>query len=240
MSGCGRNNREAYRRELANLSFNDNGCEDTRLKIPGCVCSITYNSVSEIFGPVRSSESIEEEVFPLKFNQRNYFRMFTRRTSPDNGKNVIRYINLVKADPSLNYTIRDDSPNITDNFRPLKYYIEIWHKDVNGALVLEDRNKTVHDKRTIIRYPNNSKAPLLRRELKELERDPLMIPRDVGAEFFIKILAIGAPKNPRRIKVNFKLIVECRGYYPYAVETDTQLDTRIGSGEVKVLANGKI
>lgn len=240
MSGCGINNREAYRRQLANLSFNENGCEDTRLKIPGCICSIVYDGTSEIFGPVASSDSIEEEVFPLKFNQRNYFRMFTRRTSSETGKNVIRYINLIKADPSLNYTIKDDSPNFSDTFRPLKYYIEIWHKDVNGALVVADRDKTVHDQRAIVRYPNNSKAPLLRRELKELERDPLMIPRDVGAEFFVKILAIGAPKNPRRIKVNFKLIVECRGYYPYAVETDSLLDTRVPSGGVKILSNGKI
>ena len=185
-------------------------------------------------------------MFPLKFGDKNYFRVYTRRTSSDNGKVAIRFLNIEKNDPNLDFLIKDSSPtnaSITENFRPIKYYIEIWHKDVNGALtpaMIENRDTRTHKNRALIRYPNEKTAPLLRRSVQDILVDPLQIPKDMGAAFFLKVLAIGKPRKKRRVTFNIKFKVECRGYYPQAVETDTALNTRINAGEFKVLANGKI
>ena len=213
-----------------NKSTVTSACPDERLVCPNSQCSINIQGESESFGPVTSS-GISEKVFEIVIKNngitRNVHRFFTRRTNRENGRQLIRYLVLEKADTSLNYIIQDCTkaggpPSLGDR-KTIDYYVEVWHKS----------------NRMLIRYPNDSKDPLLRRSFPEMQRDPLELPRDLGAEFFIKVLAIGAPNRARCVKLNCRLRIECRGYYPWSSEEPNFPSNQVESGTVKIINNGR-
>ena len=229
MSGCGRNDRTgAYNRQLYLRNNNSVDCEDKDLKIPGCILKRELKNNSEVFGPVSENERalISQKIFFLKFQGQDTFRLYTRRSHHRTGQVIIRYLNIVKIDPK-EPLIKDVSPTSTDStFRNIQYFIEIWHKDSDGDLM---------------HYPNRSQQPQLRRKIEDLYGDPLQLPKLLGSEFYFKILAIGKPLKQRKIRPNFRIEVESRGYYPLAIslQENALQNTSIQPGTVKVLANGK-
>lgn len=216
-----------FKRNKANVT---NVCPDERLVCPNSQCSVSIQGESVPFGPVPSS-GITEKVFEIKFYKdgisSNVHRFFTRRTNRENGRQLIRYLVMEKSDNNLNYMLQDSTksggPPSLGAPKNIDYYVEVWHKS----------------NRTLVRYPNNSKAPLLRRSFAEMQRDPLELPRDLGAEFFVKILAVGAPNRARTVKLNCRLRIECRGYYSWTSEETNFPSNQVESGTVKIINNGR-
>lgn len=222
MSG-GSINRETYRGMMYSAMSSSGTCDDKRLQIPGGRCSNTVTGVSSVFGPAPSGSGIQEQVFTLVFDGQKKQMFKTARTDSKNGKTLIRYLNLEKENSN---PVVQDASGLSGKLQPLKYFVEIWHKDTDG---------------TLIPYtPNPKSGETLRRELGDVLSDPIRLPRELGAEFYIKVLAIGNPSRPRRVKMNAKFYVECRGSYDYVIEEDPLLDqTSVKAGETKVLANGR-
>lgn len=211
-------------------------CIDERLVCADCICKQELTGESDPFGNSDfSNDDIMEREMYLQFRdsgaRKSFFKFRTQRTNRSNGKVVIRYLILEKKDSKLNYVLKDATKdeNLPKTIlarlgprRKLNYYVEVWH---------------MHEK-DIIRYPNNSKAPLLRRSLNQMLRDPLELPLDLGGTFYIRILAMGNPNRRRQLQINCRFRIECRGFYPFAKESVDESET-LGLGETKVLNNGK-
>lgn len=148
----------------------------------------------------------------------NSFRFFTYRSDIEQGGKVfMRYLNIYLCDK--NKSLYESPYN-------LEYYIEVWHK---------------YDHELVV-YPNNKSVPLLCCSIKKLYEDPLQLPAELGAEFYVKIVAKGMLNKNKKyfMKPNFKLKVEKRGHYSRQSESINTIDTRIAPGTTRVLANGKI
>lgn len=228
MSGCGRpNHLERYRRQLYRRTYDYGNCDDERLRVPGCVHKLKFENTCDVFGPVSDSEKnlISQKTFYLKFQNQDKFRMRTRRSDP-NGV-VRRYLNIFKINQNEKL-IKDVSPTSTDTtFRNIEYFIEVWHRD--------------NDNYSLMHYPNKSVQPTLRRSVEDLYGDPMQLPKNLGMDFHIRILAIGKPLKQRKIMPNFYIEIESRGYYPLfiALQENAPSDTQVASGTYKVLANGR-
>jgi hypothetical protein len=204
---------------------NNETCNKRELDMNGSICEKVFDASITSFGPIEDISSPEEEMFYLDFKGRDMFRFFTRVRSSRDSKKFIRYLSLEKVKEGMEL-VKDETPrtNVSENFRKIEYFVEIWHEDVD---------------RTFMPFPNRKKAPLLRRKLQDLYVDPMELPRDLGAEFFIRIIAIGKPLRTRKIKLNAKFVIEYRGKYELAIERDKSLDTKVNLGEFKVLPKGK-
>ena len=226
MSGCRINGSQLIRSTLNKMSFCET-CLDERLRIPNCVCSVDFKKPSLPFGPIseKEKENILEKKFYLMFDGNDKFRFSTRNRSKDSGKSLIKFLNIELLDSSKGIFKNVASINADTTLRPLKLYVEIWRYDV--------------DKRKYMQYPNDKK-PALSISIQDLIGDPLNLPRDLGSTFYVRIVATGTPFRKRQIVPNFRLYVECRGYYDFAIEEDAALDTRVEPGTVKTLANGKL
>lgn len=226
MSGCRINGSQIIHSSFTKMSFCET-CSDERLRIPNCVCSIDFKRPSLPFGPLLENEkgNIMEKKFYLMFDGCNKFRFSTRNRSKESGKSLIKFLNIELLDPSKGIFKNMASVTPDATLRPLKLYVEIWRYDV--------------DKRKYMHYPNDTK-PALSMNIQDLVGDPLQLPRDLGSTFYVRIVAAGTPYKKRQILPNFKLYVECRGYYDFAIEEDAALDTRVEAGTTKTLANGKL
>lgn len=223
MSSCGKNADffQVTRQPRGCNVMNCNNCTDERLYISNCACTVDFNTQFDPFGPITETDKKNAfmKLFYLKMNNIDKFRFNTRRTHCKTGKTLVRFLNIQK--------IENNKPLLSASLgAQINYFVEVWHKD--------------NDKKMLVSYPNNSKEPLLRRSLTDMMGDPMQLPRNLGAEFYVKIVAMGLPLTKKNIVPNFRITVECRGYYDLTIETEEFLNNAVTAGTSKVLANGRM
>lgn len=212
---------EYFRRLLFRNSIKtiNEGCDQDELLVPNCVCKHVVDDFSDYYGPVSESSGITEQKFFLKFRKNGVktdsFVFRTRARDAKTGKLLQRYLTLSKIDKTKGF-FKDERTGITGS-KSISYKVEIYHKYKYSDQL----------------YGDISNKPLSF-TFEQLGSDALQLPKDIGSEFKVKIVAIGAPSVRRRIKANFQLKVEFRGYYPQEIDNPDLVSTSLEPGTSQV------